>query len=1691
MGDTEVTKVILDINGNDAHKELERQRKMIELLQEDAAKIAETFGTQSKELKDIEAKIHRAQKALKNYESTCVEISEILKKLDIANFKELERASKAFTAQMNNPAMNRGSEEMKQVMTNLSQTRQEMVKAKAETDAFMATIKETGTMSVNELAKADRALKGLMTTQQQNSASWKETGQKIQEIQRELDKATAAQKRFIADANGSVYGKSEAELKRMKEALEATLPTIKMGSAEWKETNTQLTAVNKRMQEIQLNAKEMQNMVWKPIDGKSKDDLVKIKQVLTEHLNSVKQGSDEWNRYNKRIEQVSAAIDKIEVQTKKSSKYALMDPKGLPLVDLNKMESTLKAIIKAEQQGTAEWDRANAKLKEVRDEIYRLDIESKRAAVDVEKVLKNMSSANLSELRKTLEVLNKEINSPNIRRGSEEWNRYNAAIKQVNAEIKMLEAESKETKSWIDRFNDGMNNWQTTIAAGVAALMGLYQQLVEMRNFSFAKEDAASKLQAITGLDDKSIFWLRDRARQLSTEMEDTGMRVRQSTAEIMDAFRLTGSNKPELLKDREGLYEVTKEVIRLSQASTMDLQPATIALTTALNQFGESADAARKYVNALAAGSKYGAADVENQTKVIVRSGVAARLAGLGFEDLVAATETLAETGLKGERAGTSMKTVLTRMELGAKDCRPSIVGLDQALENMASRANDVEWLKKTFGLWSFSAAKTLIEHRESLKKYRKAVTDTNVAEEQAIIMGKNSVAIHTQLVNKFKEMSDDLYEMVGPAILHVTSKMVNWTRTVKEIMKWILDNKEMLAALALQWAAVTAVINANVIAEKIWLTWNVTIVESIKKIKVALVSLKASGGIWVILANLVATAGIAISHYMNKVDEAKKKEEEFEKARQQRIEESQRNNEMLAARYRVWEEMLHREDIAYKEKLKILARLNKAVPEYQGVIDKATGAVKGNVQALDEWLKKQNAIAVMNAYMEEYTQAQIRLTKARKAHTKAYHEEYVARTKLQFSNNPSGNTTVNHRTSAGVFVQTIRTDEGKNWDNARKAVEETDKELKVAEADVNRLNELIGETIKEAEKLGANFTLDAAHDNEINNVKNEAEQLKKSQIAEAANREKQEARIVAEGEKKKWAERLKAGKIGQEEYKQKIGLIDIDLLDQYITIMEKYYKKDSSQYLDAVADKEQAERKFLEDTVKAEEKAINEIEKEEKKEIKDKLIAIEAEKKRRIAEAIERKNAALKDGKEKEAVEIRYNQVVNDIELDAFSQKMDLYEKDSEKYKYYEALKLQAAAEYMNKIQEKVVGIQDRLFAKEASKVQNEIIMFNEGLRLKIISQEQYNEAMKLLRREETNAMYSDQKKQNKLLNLGYGKRMEELKTIYQNRQEELKKQLEEGKLTQEQYAIEIKQLRIKHNDETYKEFQSTMSEWLGKYKAIISQVQNMLSSYSSMVDAEYQAQISAVENRYDIEIEKAKKAGRDTTKMEAEKARAVTEIQLQQIKAKHDSDVAQALMNVALAITESYAQYPFYVALALSPLLTAMGAMQVSTLNTQYSAQKKSLETQRSINSQFYSGGYTNGNRYHREAGIVHEGEFVANHQAVNNPYIRPMLDLIDYAQRNNRVARLTDEDLAMANSYRMGGFAKGGYTSAPSITVNPPSVNVNYSEELRKAIDLLNAQLAEGIHADVSITGRNGIEQKEKRYRQIIANKSRTL
>lgn len=406
--------------------------------------------------------------------------------------------------------------------------------------------------------------------------------------------------------------------------------------------------------------------------------------------------------------------------------------------------------------------------------------------------------------------------------GSEEYNQTASKIKTLkgilNDHKQSLRDIRQEQQSALSKGVDLFNKYAASIAAVIAAITGVVLKINEFRKLANAREDAAADVKALTGLDDASVKWLEQQAVRLSTSMTSSGVRIKQSANEILDAYKLVGSAKPELLSNKEALAQVTEQTLILAAASGMKLTDAVDAVTLSMNQYGAQANEAARFTNVMAAGSKYGSAAVESVTRSILNSGVAAASADVPIEQLVGTLETLAEKGIKEEVAGTGLKKFFLTLQTGADDTNPKVVGLYQALDNLAAKGLTAAEIKKQFGEEGYNVASVLINSTEKVKSYTAAVTGTSVATEQAAIKSDTLSSKIAQARNELNEQGIILAKSLNPAITQLLNGLVNWTRYGVELVKWLNEHREILVPVIAALSSYYATVGMINVATALW---------------------------------------------------------------------------------------------------------------------------------------------------------------------------------------------------------------------------------------------------------------------------------------------------------------------------------------------------------------------------------------------------------------------------------------------------------------------------------------------------------------------------------------------------------------------------------------------------------------------------------------------------------------------------------------------------------------------------------------------------------------------------------------------------------------------------------------------------------------------------------------------------------
>lgn len=263
-----------------------------------------------------------------------------------------------------------------------------------------------------------------------------------------------------------------------------------------------------------------------------------------------------------------------------------------------------------------------------------------------------------------------------------------------------------------------------SVTAAVGVLSRAFSYNIETaRNF----EKSMSQLSSLTGMVGSDL----EKLKEYSIEL---GASTTLSASQVADAFKLIGSQQPQLLSSGEALKSVTKNAITLAEAAGIELTDAAKTLSVSINQMGGDSSNAERFVNVLAAASQKGAGDIVWLGEAITKSGTTAKAVGTDYEELVANLEQLAKAGYDASTAGTALRSIIMNLEKQANnDYKPSVVGLTQAFDNLGKANLTLTEYQGIAGKMFAAQAKALADAAAEAKNMKEQITGTSTAEEQA----------------------------------------------------------------------------------------------------------------------------------------------------------------------------------------------------------------------------------------------------------------------------------------------------------------------------------------------------------------------------------------------------------------------------------------------------------------------------------------------------------------------------------------------------------------------------------------------------------------------------------------------------------------------------------------------------------------------------------------------------------------------------------------------------------------------------------------------------------------------------------------------------------------------------------------------------------------------------------------------
>ena len=266
-------------------------------------------------------------------------------------------------------------------------------------------------------------------------------------------------------------------------------------------------------------------------------------------------------------------------------------------------------------------------------------------------------------------------------------------------------------------------------------------------------------------------------------------------------------------------------------------------------------------------------------------------------------------------------------------------------------------------------------------------------------------------------------------------------------------------------------------------------------------------------------------------------------------------------------------------------------------------------------------------------------------------------------------------------------------------------------------------------------------------------------------------------------------------------------------------------------------------------------------------------------------------------------------------------------------------------------------------------------------------------------------------------------------------------------------------------------------------------LMSAESGLLSALQSRETSQVDAKYKKKIAAAKKAGKDTTKLEEQQEAEKLAIKKKYADKEFALNVLTIIAKTAQGIMSVWAEWGWnpVVAAVFSGLVGVQGILQLATAK----AQRDEAAGLYSGGYNDYAEGYTADGDPTDVAGVipVHKREFVANHVATANPSVRKFLNVFDSGQKDGSIRMWNDADIMQKVGWGpQNGRYTGGYSSGQQTDGGQAMVMVSVADQTAM-LDKMTT-MAEYMRrvADESITLRD-LRKNIKHEEKLEANASR--
>lgn len=1551
---------------------------------------------------------------------------------------------------------------------------------------------------------------------------------------KELEDRVARLKKAKQEAFSAGDSRLGASLAKDLKAAEREMKQFKNSTMSVKETLDNLSSASLgQLEKAARHLKGQMKAASDPSDFAKLDaQLSKVKEQMLALKGATRKADEEARRMTATVSNLKhASLNDLNFTASKlRSQMADYDPTStmyasrasqLKLVEaeLERIRQSEQKVVTLMQQYDKEIDRTNVDIKE-----------TKRQMQLVNNTMANLKTSSIRDLEYSIKALNQQMHG--MERGTEQFKQMELKAKQLKAELQAVRAEGVAQESWIKRSADWFNRMQGIALGAVAAISGITFTVKKCVEEYAKMDDEMTNVRKYTGQAAEEVERMNEDFKKMDTRTprqklnqlaEDAGRLGITSTAAVEEF--VDGADKINVALGDDLGDKAVSQIGKLAQMfgedKTKGLRGAMLATGSAVNELAQNSSASAGYLvdfTARVAGvgkqAGFTQAQIMGLASVLDQNMQQDETAATAVQNLLA--KMFQDSAKFAQIAGLNVKEFAKTLKEDANGALLQFLAAMRAKGGFADLAPMFEEMKMD-GSRATGVLTVLADKLDDIKTAQNLANEaysegTSVLNE----FETQNESVQAQLdkaSKKFLDLSIELGQKLYPAARYCISAASLGVRALSTLVDFVKDYWRILIVLTAAIVTYTAVSKAKLIAEKAQMAWlNIMILR--EKAHLVLVGLKTSAlktmaivqmaltreiklttaaqMLWnkVLLANpitavIAVVAGLtaAIVTLSKETSTAEQAQRDYNDAvtdaNKQAAEEEASIMRLVSA--------IQSNTTAESDRKAALEELNgKLMREHLGNITEEavrTGQATRQIQSYIDMMKKKIVIDGLQKKLAESIAKQAEdedLLGEANNDNRGYWKRFWDRL------NPF----------AGGKTQKL------NFaaDHKDQLLQSVEREKQYQQKLIDKINELESQHFEV-------YDPEPWRNNGFNGKDNDGTIIKKQSTAGTHQASDKERKARAKAEKTAAAEARKREAEAKRKQKQAADSIKAETSELMANNAKAYAegKKTYQQFLD---DRQNIQIKGF-----AKLKQLYGAESNEYKQLLDNQVTVVKQHDAAILKMNEQ--SIERERLQKEAsIKAQYNDAnsaiyQNDIALDeaiyqndadAMQKRLALYNEGSEEWLDLKAEMEQASLDHQLQMQESYqnqlkelrqqFGKQD-LQAQETMYLNGLDNLYKQGL----IKEEEYQQ-MKL----EITKQFAAQRAQIDADDHGAGSAQLKINDKSSEMVNSARAAAGESQSTGnatlggyfssqvENYQNTMEKLKElygndKQNHAAYMQAKGKitsdfLNDLIEKTAVVYNGINGILSASSSYAQACSDLEQAKISKNYEKQIAAAGNNSKKKKKLEEKRDKELAAAKSKANKKAMKIEIAQAIASTAMSAINAYASAAAIptIGWTLAPIAagmaTAAGMIQLAAIKKQHQAEAAG----------YYEGGYTGGNRYRKEAGVVHEGEFVANHNAVNNSSIRPALDLIDRAQRSNTVGSLTAEDITRS-------LGQGSSTVvAPVVNVNNDNTEVRQSlDGVNAAVSRLTQTLDDGIEVEVPISGRRGLHRRLKDYQRILNNK----